>query len=316
MPVALPLRVTVQLELRAEPDIHATTDAQVDPSWTRYVIGAARVLGIDRGFDVHVTGDLPPGAGLGSSGALGVALVRALRDAFGLELDDVTIAKLAQRIENEFVGVPSGILDQMAASLAQESEALFLDCRTLSYERIPLPATCELVVIHSGVLHRHSSGAYAQRRRECEEAAHALGVSELRDVAPADRTRIDALTEPLRRRARHVVSENARVLEAVEALRGRDLDRLGALLDASHDSLRDDYEVSTPEVDLLVELVREQPGVLGARITGGGWGGSIVALADAGTGHAAATAAVAEYEERTGLDARILLPVSGPLVAA
>ena len=310
MPVALPLRVTVQLGLRADAEIRATTDAQVEPTWIRYVHGAARVLELDRGLEVHVSGDLPPGAGLGSSGALGVALLRAMREAFGRDLDDVAVAKLAQRIENQDVGVPSGIMDQMAASIGREGEALFLDCRTLEFQRIPLPAKCELVVIDSGVKHQHSAGAYNERRRECEDAARALGIPELRDAGAADRKRIQALPDPLRKRARHVVSENARVLAAANwALRDPDLGRMGELLDGSHRSLRDDFEVSTPEVDLLVELVREEPGIHGARITGGGWGGSIVALADAGAGRAAAAAAVAEYEQRTGLDARILLPV-------
>jgi galactokinase len=260
---------------------------------------------------VLIASDIPIGAGLGSSGALGVALLRAAREALALSLDDVTVAQLAQRAEREIVGSQAGIMDQMAASLARENEALFLDCRSLAFQRIPLPPAVELVVVHSGVTHQHSAGEYNERRRQCEEAARVLGVPELRDASTADLERIESLPEPLRRRARHVVSENARVLEAVEALRARDLDRLGALLDASHRSLRDDFEVSTAEVDLLVELVRERDGIHGARITGGGFGGSVVALAAAGTGHAAAAAAVATYEERTGLDARILLPLPG-----
>lgn len=244
-------------------------------------------------------------------------MLRALREALSLDLDDVTVARLAQRSENEFAGASSGIMDQMAASLARENEALFLDCRSLAFERIPLPASCELVVIHSGVTHQHSSGKYNERRRECEEAARALGIPELRDAGPADRKRIRALPEPLRRRARHVVSENARVLAAASwALRDGDLDRLGELLDGSHRSLRDDFEVSTPEVDLLVKLARQQPGVFGARITGGGFGGSIVAIAERGSGRAAAAAAAAEYEERTGRCARVLLPELSPDVVA
>lgn len=308
VPVALPLRVNVDLELRRDGDIQATTTADVEPSWVAHVMGPARVLGIERGYDVRVASEVPLGAGLGSSGALGVAVFRALREAFGLDLDDVTIAKLAQRSENEVVGASSGIMDQMAASLGREGEALFIDCRSLDVQRIPLPPAMELVVVHSGITHQHSSGEYNVRRRQCEEAARALGIPQLRDAGPADRTRIEALPDPLRRRARHVVAEDARVLGAVNALRRGDLEDLGALLDESHRSLRDDYEVSTPEVDLLVELIREQDGVRGARITGGGFGGSIVAIADAGTGHHAAAIAVAEYEQRTGRDARILLP--------
>jgi galactokinase len=308
LPVALPLRVNIELTLRDDAEIHAVTDADVDRSWIAHVTGPARVLGIERGYDVRVTGDLPIGAGLGSSGALGVAVVRALRDALRIPLDDVAVARLAQRSENEFVGASSGIMDQMAASLGREGEALFLDCRSLETVRIPLPRELELVVVHSGVAHEHATGGYNQRRRECDEAARLLGVRQLRDVVVEDLPRVEVLPDPLSRRARHVVTEDARVLAAVAALNTADLPALGELLDASHRSLRDDYEVSTAEVDLLVDLVREQEGVHGARITGGGFGGSIVAIADVGAGHHAAALAVAEYEQRTGLDARILLP--------
>jgi galactokinase len=309
LPVALPLTVTVELSARSDGQMNATTSADPGGRWTDHVIGPARLLGITTGFDLLVSSDIPIGAGLGSSGALGVAVVRALRDAFRIPLDDVAVARLAQRSENEFVGARSGIMDQMSASLGREGEALFLDCRSLAFERIPLPSEAELVVIHSGVAHDHSAGAYNDRRRECEEAARSLDVALLRDVGMDELLRTESLPDPLSRRARHVVTEDARVLDAVAALRARDLARLGELLDASHRSLRDDYEVSTPEVDLLVELVREQDGVHGARITGGGFGGSIVAVADVGTGHHAAALAVAEYAERTGLDARILLPL-------
>ncbi|MBI2016634.1 MAG: galactokinase, partial [Candidatus Rokubacteria bacterium] len=217
LPVALPLRVTVELEPRTDRLVRASS-ANVDDgrwrevplgiersgTWLDHVIGAGRVAGVDRGYDVRISSDIPIGAGLGSSGALGVALLRALREAFGLRIDDVAIATLAQRSENEHVGASSGIMDQMAASLGAEGEALFLDCRSLTFERIPLPGELELVVVHSGITHDHSAGAYNVRRRECEEAARALGVRQLRDAEPADRARIDALPEPLSRRARHV----------------------------------------------------------------------------------------------------------------
>lgn len=329
LPVALPLRLRVELEPRND-EIVRVRSANVDDGawhelalgsapqrrWTDHVVGVANVayeLGlIDRGFEARIASDIPIGAGLGSSGTLGVAVVRGIREAYHVSLDDLALAKLAQRAENEFVGARSGIMDQAAASLGREGEALFLDCRTLRHTRIPLPDALELVAVHSGVAHEHSAGAYNERRRECEVAARSLGVHELRDVPLADLARVEALPEPLARRARHVVTENARVLEAVEVLGAGDLVRLGELLDASHRSLRDDYEVSTPEVDLLVDLVREQEGVHGARITGGGFGGSIVAVAESGAGHHAAARAVAEYEERTGRDARVLLPALTP----
>lgn len=326
LPVALPFRTRVELERRADRRVRVTS-ANADPgTWYEHEIGAAERTGtwsdhvrgitsvlareglLARGFEARVSSRIPPGAGLASSAALGVALLRALRDAFDLDLDDLTLARLAQRAEREGVGANVGIMDQMAASLCGDGEALFLDCRSLVYERVPLPDAMELVVVDSGVAHRHASGAYNERRAQCEEAARLLGAPELRDVTAADLARVDALPDPLSRRARHVVTENARVQAAVAALAGRDLSSLGLLLDASHRSLRDDFEVSTPEVDVLVGLVREQEGVYGARITGGGFGGSIVAVADAGMGHHAAALAVAEYEQRTGLEARIVLP--------
>ncbi len=329
LPVALPLRVTVEIVPRRDGRIRARSanvDAgpwherdlggQRDGTWTDHVIGPGSVLARDgllaHGYDASVSSDVPIGAGLGSSGALAVAVLRGLRDAFGLDLDDVALARLAQRSENEFVGARSGIMDQLAASAGREGEALFIDCRSLDLQRIPLPDALEVVVADSGQRHQHSAGAYNERRAECEEAARRLGVAALRDVSRDELDRVAALPGPLSRRARHVVTENARVLDAVAALADVDLPGLGQLLDASHRSLRDDYEVSTPEVDLLVDLVREQEGVYGARITGGGFGGSIVAVADAGTGHHAAAIAVAEYEERTGLDARVLLPPLEP----
>ena len=310
LPAALPLRIAVDLRLRDDPEIRATTDAAAARGWEAHVIGPARVLGLDRGHDVHVISTIPLGAGLGSSGALGVAVLRALREALHLDLDDVALARLAQRAENEFVGARSGIMDQLAASVGREGEALFIDCRSLEFQRIPLPAELELVVVDSGIRHEHAGGAYNERREECERAARMLGVAALRDVG--DVARVEGLPEPLSRRARHVVTENARVLGAVAALADRDIQRLGALLDASHRSLRDDYEVSTPEVDLLVELLREQDGIHGARITGGGFGGSIVAVADPGTGHHAAARGVAEYRQRTGIGARVILPALEP----
>jgi len=196
----------------------------------------------------------------------------------------------------------------MAVSLADTRHALFLDTRSLRYERVPLPREAELVVIDSGVPHELAASEYRTRRKECEEAARLLGVPQLRDLSAADLPRIAQLPEPLNRRARHVVTEDDRVLAAVAALRQCDLPTLGKLLDASHASLRDDYEVSVPDVDRLVEIARDEDTVYGARMTGGGFGGSIVALARAGAGREAGERIVERYREATGRAGRLLVP--------
>jgi galactokinase len=199
-------------------------------------------------------------------------------------------------------------MDQMAASLADEQTALFLDTRSLAAERVPLPTDADLVVLDSGVAHRLAGGDYNTRRAECERACALLGVAQLRDLSEADLPRLDRLPEPLNRRARHVVTENARVLAAVQALRRGDLAALGALFYASHASQRDDYAVSVPEVDLLVELARAEPAVYGARLTGGGFGGAIVLLARAGAGAAVAARVAGAYAAQSGRRATVLVP--------
>jgi galactokinase len=235
-------------------------------------------------------------------------VLRALRDAYGLTLDDVKLALLGQRAENEFVGARCGVMDQMAASLADGSSALFLDTRSLEYRRVPLPAEADLVVIHSGVSHEISGGDYNTRRAECEEAAHLLGVPQLRDLTVADAGRVNALPEPLNRRARHVMTEDARVLAAVTALESDDLVRLGQLFEESHASMRDDFEVSAPDVDSLVAIAQAEPVVFGARMTGGGFGGSIVALAHSGEGRRVGERIAAAYAERSGREPTLLVP--------
>jgi galactokinase len=267
-----------------------------ESDWLDYVRGLTRVLrpeGVNGGFDVRIESQIPPGSGLSSSAALLVALARALRTAFSLPLDDVAIAVLARRAETDYVGAPVGIMDPMACSLADTFSALFLDTRTLERVKVPIPAAASLVVIDSGVRHAHAGGDYRIRREECHAAAAALGVRALRDVDPSDLDRIRALPAPLDRRARHVVTENARVLATVDALGRGDLTAVGRLFRESHESLRDDFEVSVPAVDALVEAAMRQPGVYGARMTGGGFGGSIVAIADASASRDAAAAIVA-----------------------
>jgi galactokinase len=285
-------------------------------SWIDYVQGVTQAMARDghavRGFDLAIVSDVPLGSGLSSSAALEVAVLRGLRDLFRLELDDVRLAQLGQIAENDFVGAPVGVMDQMAASLADDRTALFLDTRTLQYEQVPLPDGGGLVVINSGVAHNHASGDYRTRRAECERAAAALGVPQLRDLGLADLPRVAALPEPLDRRARHVVTEDERVLESVAAMKAGDLRRLGELFAASHASQRDDFEVSVPEIDLLVDLASAEPGVFGARLTGGGFGGSIVALVEAGASAGIGERVARAYRERSGHTPAILVPQTHP----
>jgi galactokinase len=272
---------------------------------TQAVAGAGHTLG---GFDMALRSTVPLGSGLSSSAALEVAVLRALRQLFALDFDDVMLARLGQRAENQFVGAPVGIMDQMASSLASPGVALFIDTRTLAYEPAHLPQGTELAVINSGVAHYHAAGDYRTRRAECERAAALLGVGALRDVGVSEIDRVMRLPDPLNRRARHVVTENQRVLDAMIAMEAGDATRLGALFNASHASERDDFEVSVPEVDLLVGLAQAEAAVFGARLTGGGFGGSIVALVRDGEASAVAARVVDEYTRRTGRRATVLVP--------
>jgi galactokinase len=291
-------------------------------SWTDYVQGVTSVLGKAggetarrlRGFSLSIESTVPEGSGLSSSAALEISTLKALRSAFDLPIDDVEIARLGQRVENEFVGARVGIMDQMACSFAKAGEALFLDTLTLTYENVKIPLDrVDLVVVNSGVSHSLAGGGgYNQRRAECEEACRLLGVGQLRDLGVSDLPRIQGLPDPFRRRAKHVITENERVHQAVAALREENLPRLGELFFASHASMRDDYEVSVPEIDLLVELARKQPDVYGARLTGGGFGGSIVAIAKAGRGRAVAEAVAEAYRKESGRSPTILVPDAGP----
>ena len=282
--------------------------------WWDYLMGATKLLAKERpdalhGFDLFVDSDVPVGSGLSSSAALEVAVLRALREAFGVKIDDVAIAYLGQRIENDFVGARVGIMDQMVASVGAPGKALFLDVRARQFELLPLPETAEWVVVNSGVPHDHAAGDYNTRRSECERACAALGVASLRDLTVRNLPKVETLLPPLAARARHVITENQRVLDAKDALLAGDLSRFGSLMNESHASQRDDYEVSIPAIDTLVEIARSRPELMGARLTGGGFGGSIVALAPAGQGVRLGRSIVEEYDRRTGIHAKVLTPV-------
>jgi len=315
MPTAIPYAVRVEARPRADRIVHvdsAETGAaayelgreQPTGGWIDYVQGLTAGLGrrVAAGCDLEVRSDIPMGAGLASSAALSIALLRALCELNGLALEPVAMARLAQESEHRFAGARVGIMDPLAALLAHEDRALFIDTRSLAMRELPLPLEIELVVIDSGVRHRHAGGAYNRRREECTAACVALGIPSLRDLPANWEAR---LPPGLRPRVRHVASENERVLAAVRALEQGDAPALGALLAASHRSLRDDYEVSVPALDRLVEVGLAEPACYGGRMTGGGFGGSVLLLVRRGEGAAVARRVLASAG---GEGARILLP--------
>ncbi|MDQ7844801.1 MAG: galactokinase [Armatimonadota bacterium] len=259
------------------------------PRWARYAQGVAVYLVLRgivlRGLDAVVAGDLPIGSGLSSSAAFEVAVALTLERIAGVTLPPRERALLCHRVEGEFVGVPCGIMDQFAVSLCRRDHALFLDCRSLETHHIPLPAGVVLAVCDTGVRRALQASPYGERRQECQEAVRLLQqrrpmVTSLRDLMPDDLPLLDPLPPRLRRRARHVVAENARVIEAARALEGGETGRLREIFLASHQSLRDDFEVSCPELDAMVEAALEAPGCLAARMTGAGFGGAVVALVE------------------------------------
>jgi galactokinase len=281
LPFAVELGVTVTAKLRDGTEVASPDLAQDDP-YLRGVVTELRRAGVDvPGCTLEVTSDLPQGAGLSSSAALCVALALALCAASGAEPpSSLELARLCSRVESEWAGAETGLLDQLASLLGAEGRAVRLDMRTLDAVPVQLELGGHvLAVVDSGASRSLAQSGYNERRAECGLAAAALGLSSLRDASEVD---CHVLPFPLDRRVRHVVSENARVDAAVAALAGGDPTRLGELLDASHASLRDDYEVSVPEVERAVARCRVA-GALGARIMGGGFGGSVLALFPPGT---------------------------------
>jgi len=267
------------------------------------------------GLDLAIAGDVPLGAGLSSSASLELAVAGAVDAAVGLDADREALALAAWRAENGFVGLSCGVMDQFAAAFGDPSGALFLDCRSREREVIPFdPGAARLVVVDTGVSHALSGEAsgYNDRVADCRRAAGTLDglldreVTALRDVTPADLDdHADALDPTVLRRARHVVSENRRVQEAAGALRAGDYDRLGELVSASHEGYRTEFEVSFAEADGLVDLAREHPGAYGARLTGGGFGGSVLVLARAAEAPAVAADLARDYEAETGIEPTI-----------
>jgi galactokinase len=276
----------------------ATDDPRlVEPAWGRAVAGVLRVLAdLGRtpvGADLEITSTVPIGAGLSSSAAFEVAVARALNEVAGFSLSPRDLALAAQRAEHVATGVPCGTQDQLTSVFGKAGHALLIDCRTFEIEPLPLPDTIKVLVVHSGVPRTLEGSPYAERRAESEAVATRLGVRVLRDATPEQ---VEA--EP---RGRHVVSEMLRVRAFADALRAGDLDALGPLMLASHASSRDDMEVSIPELDALVDCLMNA-GALGARLTGAGFGGCVVALVPSSRADAIASAATAAYRARVGLE--------------
>jgi galactokinase len=250
-------------------------------AWSDYVLGALKALAEPEiaaaGLCVFVASNLPVGAGLSSSAAVEIGTLRAAAALFGKPVDPVDFALRARKVENEFVGMPCGIMDQFTVSVGVPGNGLFLDTRTLEYHPAPLPDGHSFLVIHSGVSHRLTESGYATRVAECKAACEALGVEMLSDLGPDDLARIDALAEPLNRRARHIVTDNRLTREGFAALKAGDANMFGQLMVESHATERDNYEITVPETDAMVEAAVAD-GALGARQTGGGFGGAIVVL--------------------------------------
>jgi len=274
--------------------------------WGKYVQGIALVLESSGyklgGADLLIASEIPVGAGLSSSAALEVAVASALTAIAGHTIDGVELAKIGQAAEHKYAGVRSGIMDQFVSVHGKAGRALLLDCRSLEWSNVALQDGA-LVICNTKTKHDLADGEYNKRRSECENAAAVLAKNSLRDVRIADLEDMPTeMPEKLRKRARHVVTENARVLDAVAALKSENLQEFGELINRSHNSLRDDFEVSCPELDAMVEIAREQPGVLGSRMMGGGFGGCTINLMLTEAREAFISRVQLAYKERTGVE--------------
>ena len=272
--------------------------------WLEYPKGVAWALQEEgytlSGFEGVVTGDVPRGSGLSSSAALELATARAFYEVSGFEWDEKRIAQTMQKAENEFVGANTGIMDQLISAAGKEGYALLIDCRSLDLTPVTLPENTVVVVMDTMTRHSHTDSGYNERRAQCEAAAGFFEVEALRDVTlEMLEARGDKLAPTVLRRARHVVTENQRTLDAADAMKQGDADALGKLMNASHDSLRDDFEVTNDALNFMVECARAQPGCYGARMTGGGFGGCAVALVEAQKSEAFVEAVATCYQKKT-----------------
>jgi galactokinase len=304
-------RVTLKslaLEKRVDVAI-GSFDKQTEESWANYALGVVRVFG-DRGyamggFSMEIVSDLPIGAGLSSSAALEVATATFLKKLFDWKLEPLEMARLCRQVENEFVGVNCGLLDQVSSVFGKKNCAIFLDCRAETVETVRFPDDLALLITHSGVKHALVGGEYNERRERCFSAAKKLGARALRDVTSdqleQERGKLSNLEY---RRAAHVVGENERVNQGIEFLRTSNAKGFGELMFASHESSRTNFENSTEELDALVRIARDEQGVYGSRLTGGGFGGATVSLVQAGEAQRIAANFEKKYREETGIECR------------
>ena len=294
--------------------------------WSDYVVGVIDQIKRSgqclHGADILIHGEVPIGAGLSSSAAIEVAVGFALLDAKRAPIDRKKLALLCQKAENEFVGMRCGIMDQFISCNGRRDHALMLDCRSLEFELLPLSPSARMVICNTMVKHEHASGEYNQRRAACEEGVQILRkylptIRSLRDVSVEQLEQwSDRLAPVIYRRCRHVVTENARVERAAEMLQRNNLQAFGELMGESHRSLRDDYEVSSPELDMIVEIAGKQAGVYGARMTGGGFGGCTINLVASEHAEAFRKHIAAKYEAATGLKPDVYITTAADGVAA
>ncbi|MDQ6624807.1 MAG: galactokinase [Verrucomicrobiota bacterium] len=300
------IRLTSDLSADAAVEVSlADVRPQDEQRWANYPLGVVQQFQLRgdtiRGFEAHIVGDVPAGAGLSSSAALEVATAGLLMQLNDFHVVPLEVAKLCQRAENTFVGVQSGLLDQVTSVFGKADQLVYLDCRTEEIKTIPFPAGFALVIAETGVKHSLIAGEYNARREQCTAAAKALGVTALRDVTPEKLEAARGSLHPLLfRRAAHIVGEDDRVWRAVAALQEGDIAAVGELMNASHESSRVNFENSTAELDLLVATAQSLPGVLGSRLTGGGFGGGTVTLVGLDAAPAVVDALRSGYHAKTG----------------
>ncbi len=318
LPLALERATYLALRRRADKTVVAVSlekgEASFDLSalekgsgWAEYLKGVAWALQEDgfrlSGWEGVLSSDVPAGSGLSSSAALELATMQAFAAASDFAWEPKRMARLAQRAENEWVGAMTGIMDQLISACGEAGSALLIDCRSLETRSVPVPEGSAVVVMDTSTRHSHAEGSYNERRHQCEEAAAFFGVPALRDVSMAQfRAREAELSEPARRRARHIISENARTEAAAEAMRRDDAAALGGLMNESHVSMRDDFEISSRELDLMVSLAQAEGPCYGARMTGGGFAGCAVALVAEADVNTFTERVAAQYREATGLE--------------